>query len=64
MGWFSEISHSTKGMHHVNIRENCVREVIHKFFDIMVSHIGGIMNPADLFMKEHKLDEIFALFRT
>ena len=50
---------STKGMQYVSIRENCVREAIHEFFDVMVSHIGGKMNPADLFTKEHKSDEIF-----
>ena len=50
---------SMKGMRHANIRENCVHEAVHEFHEITVLHIGRRMNPADLFMKDHKLDEIF-----
>jgi hypothetical protein len=45
---------STKGMRHVNIQENIVRESIHIFKDIEVGHIPGPCNPADIFTKEFK----------
>jgi hypothetical protein len=55
---------STKGMRHVNIQENIVRESIHVFKDITVSHIPGPCNPSDIFTKEFKSDETFRLVRS
>ena len=54
---------STKGMRHYNIRENAVREAVHEFNEISVSHIGGKMNPSDILTKEHKSEEVFWLLR-
>jgi hypothetical protein len=51
---------STKGLRHLNIRENCVCESI-LLNEVSVNHIAGASNPADLFSKEFKSD---ALFRT
>jgi hypothetical protein len=45
---------STKIMHHVNIRENCVWEAIHVYHEVQVIHIPGKQNPADIFTKEYK----------
>ena len=50
---------STKGMRHVNMQENVVRECIHCFGDIAIFHIPGTCNPADIFTKEFKSDETF-----
>ena len=50
---------SNKRMRHYNIRENCVREAIHIFFDIRLLHVSGKLNPSDLLTKEHKSDVIF-----
>jgi hypothetical protein len=41
-------SFSTKGMHHVNIRENGVREA-RLLGEVSILHIPGTSNPADLF---------------
>jgi hypothetical protein len=54
---------STKGMRHVNIRENAVREAIHEFKEVSVSHIPGSCNPSDIFTKEFKSDAIFRSLR-
>jgi len=56
-------SSSTKGMHHYNVRENAVREAINEYKEVTVQHIGGKVNPADLFTKEHKSDETFRNLR-
>jgi len=56
-------STSNKAMRHVNIRENAVREAIHKHKEVTVQHIGGKVNPSDLFTKEHKSDEIYRSIR-
>jgi Reverse transcriptase (RNA-dependent DNA polymerase) len=61
VNWSNTTSH--KAMRHVNIRENAIREAIHEFQEISVLHIGGKVNPADLFTKEHKSDEIFRSIR-
>jgi len=50
---------STKGMRHVNMQENVVRECVHEFGDIAIFHIPGTTNPADIFTKEFKSDETF-----
>ena len=54
---------SQKGMRWVNIRENSIREAIHEHHEITVQHIGGKVNPADLFTKEHKSDDCFRILR-
>jgi hypothetical protein len=51
-------SFSTKGMRHLNIRENVVREA-QKFQEVFISHIPGACNPADIFTKEFKSDCTF-----
>jgi hypothetical protein len=61
VNWANTTSH--KAMRHVNIRENAIREAIHEFREISVIHIGGKVNPADLFTKEHKSDEVFRSIR-
>jgi hypothetical protein len=50
-------------MRHVNIQENMIREAIHSFREIEVSHIPGPCNPADIFTKEFKSDETFRQVR-
>jgi len=55
-------SFSTKGMRHVNIRENAVREArLHG--ELSIHHIPGVSNPADLFTKEFKSDSTFRSLR-
>ena len=54
---------STKGMRHVNIRENAVREAIHEFHEVTVSHIPGPCNPSDIFTKEFKSELVFRTLR-
>ena len=49
--WSSNMT--TKGLRHVQIRENAVRESI-KCKIIKVLHIEGKINPSDLFTKEDK----------
>ncbi len=51
-------SFTTKGMRHVNIRENAIREA-HMMNEISVHDIPGSANPADLFTKEFKSDSTF-----
>jgi hypothetical protein len=51
-------SFRTKGMCHVNIWENVVREA-HMLNEVSIHHIPGLHNPADLFTKEFKSDSTF-----
>ena len=44
-------STTTKGMKHVNLRENAVRECI-VLKELTVHHVAGKLNPADIFTKE------------
>ena len=44
---------TTKGLRHVQIRENAIRESVHKG-DIVVEHIKGDLNMSDMFTKEDK----------
>ena len=44
---------STKGLRHIQIRENAVREEV-QAGRILVKHIAGILNISDLFTKEDK----------
>mmetsp|Transcript_23736 Transcript_23736/g.34017 ORF Transcript_23736/g.34017 Transcript_23736/m.34017 type:complete len:111 (+) Transcript_23736:2220-2552(+) len=55
-------SSSTKGMRHVNIRENAVREA-KEHNEVSICHIAGASNPSDLFSKEFKSDAIFRTLR-
>jgi hypothetical protein len=43
----------TKGLRHIQMRENMVRENVENQF-ISVQHVGGKVNLADLFTKEMK----------
>ena len=45
--------YGTKKMKHINIREMCVCAAC-ELGDIEISHIPGILNPADLLTKEHR----------
>ena len=49
---------NTKGLRYVQIRENAVRESIQDEI-IDVEHIGGKLNPSDIFTKEDKDIEHF-----
>ena len=44
---------TTKGLRHVQIRENAIREAV-QLGIIQVRHIGGTINLSDLFTKEDK----------
>ena len=44
---------STKGLRHIQIRENAVREIV-QAGKIKVKHIAGVLNLSDLFTKEDK----------
>ena len=44
---------STKGLRHIQIRENAVREQV-QAGKIIVKHIAGVLNLSDLFTKEDK----------
>jgi hypothetical protein len=49
---------STKGMRHLNIRENAVRQA-QLLQEVSIGHISGKHNPADIFTKEFKSDCTF-----
>jgi len=53
---------TTKGLRHIQMRENQVRENVENGF-IRVEHIDGKLNLADLFTKEHKDVSHFCLLR-
>jgi len=55
-------SFSTKGMRHLNIRENAVRKA-QLMQEVFISHISGTCNPADIFTKEFKSDCTFRSLR-
>jgi hypothetical protein len=55
-------SFSTKGMRHVNIHENAIREA-HQHIEVSILHIPGTANPVDLFIKEFKSDCTFRHLR-
>jgi len=42
---------TTKGLRHIQMRENMVREQVENNF-VSIKHIGGKVNIADLFTKE------------
>jgi hypothetical protein len=51
-------SFSTKGMRHLNIRENAVCEAQH-LQEVSICHFSGKCNPAEIFTKEFKSDSTF-----
>ena len=53
---------TTKGLRYIQIRENAVRECIQANL-IDVQHIGGKLNPSDIFTKEDKDVAHFELCR-
>ena len=53
---------TTKGLRHLQMRENAVREKIQDGF-ISVEHIAGEFNLADLFTKEDKHVDHFLTIR-
>jgi hypothetical protein len=55
-------SFSTKGMRHLNIRENAVREA-QQLAEVSIAYISGTCNPADIFTKEFKSDCSFLSLR-
>ena len=44
---------TTKGLRHIQMRENHVRENVESQF-VTIAHVGGKVNLADLFKKEMK----------
>jgi hypothetical protein len=55
-------SFSAKGMHHLNIQENAVREA-QQLQEVSIGHIDGTCNPANIFTKEFKSDSTFCSLR-
>jgi len=55
-------SMTTKGLQHIQIRENAIREVILKK-NIEVRHIAGAVNLSDMFTKEDKDTGHYILIR-
>jgi hypothetical protein len=53
---------TTKGLRHITIRENAIRESVDDKF-IEVTHIEGKTNLADMFTKEMKDKEHFCTLR-
>jgi hypothetical protein len=49
---------TTKGLRHVQIRENAIRESVQNGF-VCIKHIAGKINMSDLFTKEDKDDTHF-----
>jgi len=61
---------TSKGLRHIQMRENLVRENVENQF-VSIQHIGGKLNLADLFTKEMKdtthfveLRDLMMKFRT
>jgi hypothetical protein len=55
-------SFSTKGMRHLNIRENAAQEA-QLLQEVFITHISGKCNPADIFTKEFKSNCTFRSLR-
>jgi hypothetical protein len=62
VNWSNTTSH--KVMHHINIRENAIHEAVHEYNEITVQHIGGKVNPSDLFTKEQRPMKFIEAFKT
>ena len=55
-------SHTSKGLRHIQMRENCVRENIQTKF-ITVDHVAGKINLSDMFTKEEQHQQHFLTTR-
>ena len=55
-------STTTKGLRHISIRENAIRESVSND-TVTIAHIEGKINQADIFTKEHKDKQIFIQLR-
>ncbi len=55
-------SFGTQGMHHVNTRENAIREA-RLMNEVVILHLPGAHNSSDLFTKEFKSDSTFRNMR-
>ena len=53
---------TTKGLRHITIRENAIRESVDSRF-ITVMHVAGKKNIADIFTKEMKDTALFIVLR-
>jgi hypothetical protein len=53
---------TSKGLRHIQMRENLVRENVENQF-VSIQHIGGKLNLADLFTKEMKDTSHFVQLR-
>ena len=53
---------TTKGLRHIQVQENAVRELVQKKF-VNIQHITRAINLADLFTKEQKDWQHFILLR-
>ena len=53
---------TTKGLRHIQMKENRVRESIHSKF-VTIKHIDGKINLADIFTKEMKDTSHFVVLR-
>ena len=53
---------TTKGLRHIQIRENAIHESIQAGF-VAIHHVEGIINLADLFTKEDKCTDHFVTIR-
>ncbi len=51
VNWSKKVT--TKGLRHIQIRENCVQENVQNCF-VHLCHVNGKTNLADLFTKEMK----------
>ena len=51
---------TTKGLRHIQVRENAIREAVQSQF-VNIKHIAGAVNLADLFTKEQKYVNHFIL---
>ena len=58
--WAASVT--SKGIKHLNLRENVVREC-HQSKDVDVEHFPGIINPSDIFTKEMKDNTYFRNIR-
>ena len=53
---------TTKSIRHIQIRENAVRESVQDG-TVIVLHVAGKLNPADIFTKEDKDTTHFIIIR-
>eukprot|EP00957_Ditylum_brightwellii_P205666 15344889-Ditylum_brightwellii.AAC.2 len=53
---------TSKGLRHIQMREKAIQECVQTGF-ATINHIGGKLNPADIFTKEDKHKEHFLTLR-